>query len=68
MKPSMPLLSLEYPNGRTAQVELDDDVKPGQEFDMYGRRWKVVGRAARAKGRYGNFAGEPPLLCRQIGR
>src|SRR5690242_5555749 len=32
-------LSLRYPNGRVHEVALDEPLKPGQEFELYGRRW-----------------------------
>jgi hypothetical protein len=59
----MPILTLEYPNGRTVKAVRDGDVKPGEEFDLYGRRWKVIGRAGRIARRY-KAAEEPTLLCR----
>ena len=45
------LLSLVYPNGRTHELTHAQDVKPGEEFDLYGHRWTVVGRLGRG-GRY----------------
>jgi hypothetical protein len=61
------LLSLEYPNGRTADVTVEEDVEPGQELSLYGRRWKVVGKVRRAAGR-GRFPQQVDrrLLCRTI--
>jgi hypothetical protein len=39
---SVMLVTLEYPNGRTHQATIDeDDLEPGDEFDLYGRRWVV---------------------------
>ena len=35
-------LSLRYPNGRVHECCLDRlDLEPGQEFELYGRRWRV---------------------------
>ena len=60
------LLSLQYPNGRTHDLTHAQDVKPGEEFELYGHRWTVVGRAGRA-GRYARVerSGEERLVCRQ---
>jgi hypothetical protein len=63
MKTAMPsLLSLQYPNGRTAEVAYAEDVTVGDELVLYGRRWKVVGRSTGGS-RYGRDAGRR-LLCR----
>lgn len=59
------LLSLEYPNGRTFLAEVPEDVKPGAEFDLYGRRWLAVG-AVPSRHAYRYVKHPPPrLLCRQ---
>ncbi len=60
------LLSLQYPNGRTHELTHAHDVKPGEEFELYGHRWTVVGRIGRA-GRYARVerSGEERLVCRQ---
>jgi hypothetical protein len=57
------LLSLQYPNGRTHETESVQEMRPGQEFELYGHRWKVVGRVGRARGRH--TAQQLRLLCRQ---
>jgi hypothetical protein len=57
------LLSLEYPNGRTADVAVDEDVTPGQELNLFGRRWEVVG-LVRLR-RYARPL-EQRFLCRPI--
>jgi hypothetical protein len=61
------LLSLHYPNGRTHELTHTHDVKPGEEFELYGHRWTVVGRVGRAS-RYasGRRAGEDRVVCRQV--
>jgi hypothetical protein len=61
------LLALEYPNGRTAEVVVDEEVEPGQELDLYGRRWKVVGKPERAAvGRRYATQHDWRLLCRTV--
>ena len=57
------LLSLQYPNGRTHELESAEEKTPGQEFDLYGHRWKVVGDVRRTGSKYGPK--KPRLLCRQ---
>lgn len=60
------LLSLEFPNGRVQEIESGEDLKPGQEFEMYGRQWKVVGVALPPRSlRYGGQRVQRRLLCRQ---
>ncbi|HEY0416269.1 MAG TPA: hypothetical protein VGC78_07775 [Gaiellaceae bacterium] len=64
----MPTLCLEYPNGRVHRLAVTEKMRAGQEFDLYGRRWKVVGsdpRAVRTRARRGATAPEPDLICRQ---
>jgi len=60
-------LCLEYPNGRTHRVDVPEEIKPGQEFDLYGHRWRVVGRVPRTPGTRIAADNESarPLLCRQ---
>jgi hypothetical protein len=61
------LLSLEYPNGRTAEVTVEEEVEPGQELRLYGRRWQVVGNVRRAAGsRRFPTQVDPRMLCRTI--
>ena len=38
------LVALQYPNGRvyTTSVETDEELRPGAEFDLHGRRWRAV--------------------------
>lgn len=61
-------LCLEYPNGRVHRVDVPGEVKAGQEFELYGRRWKVVGHVPRTPGTRILSDSEPaarPFLCRQ---
>ncbi len=57
------LLALEYPNGRIHELESAEQMRLGEEFDLYGHRWKVVGDVRRAGRRYG--LNQTRLLCRQ---
>ena len=57
------LLTLEYPNGRVHELESAAEMRLGEEFDLYGHRWKVVGDVRRTGSKYGPK--KPRLLCRQ---
>jgi len=59
-------LSLRYPNGRSHEVALDQILEPGQEFELYGRRWVVVGRLPGPRNVRQPPRFEPPLLCHQV--
>jgi len=58
-------VSLLYPNGRTHQetIERDTPLERGDEFEMYGRRWRVISRAARGRSRFSGDE-DAPVLCR----
>jgi hypothetical protein len=60
------LLSLEYPNGRTHEFTHAQDVKAGEEFELFGHRWTAVGKPGRG-GRYARVDrnGDERLVCRQ---
>jgi hypothetical protein len=61
------LVSLEYPNGRTHLTEVPEELRPGAEFDLYGRRWRAVYRTpSQTANRYAKPP-QPRLLCRQAG-
>jgi len=63
------LLTLEYPNGRTAEVAVDEQVEPGQVLELYGRRWKVLGHVGRVSRFPAHRHGRPVeqrLVCRPI--
>ncbi len=51
----MTRLSLDYGNGRTHETEFVGDLpfNPGDEFDLYGRRWRVTGYGLPRTQRYG---------------
>ena len=58
---------LEYPHGRTHLTEVPQELKPGAQFDLYGRRWHALHRIPpRATSRYATPP-EPQLLCRPAG-
>jgi len=42
-------VALQYPNGRIHQTVYDTTrpIERGTEFDMHGRRWRVVGRVGK---------------------
>jgi hypothetical protein len=61
----MALLALRYPNGRTHEVELATELEAGDEFDLYGRRWRVVGRAAATDRRL-RYRDSTPVVCRPL--
>jgi hypothetical protein len=33
---------LEYANGQSIEVAVSEPLAPGDEFEMYGRRWRAV--------------------------
>jgi hypothetical protein len=35
-------VTLRYPNGRTHDATLDRELRPGDQFELYGRRWVAV--------------------------
>jgi hypothetical protein len=56
------LVALQYPNGRTHECELEMTLGVGDEFDLFGRRWKASGNARR----HSRFQTPHKLLCAQI--
>jgi hypothetical protein len=58
---------LEYPNGRTHEAEVPEELKPGAEFELFGRRWRSLYRLPPpTQSRYAEAA-PPRLLCRPDG-
>jgi hypothetical protein len=43
------LIALQYPNGRVYETALGRKLAPGDQFDMYGRRWMATPTKASAK-------------------
>ena len=62
------LLSLHYPNGRSLDTEFPEDLKPGQEFELDGFQWKVVGVSVPPTSVRYLQRGERRYLCRQTGK
>ena len=59
------LISLRYATGRIheATYTSSDTLRPGAEFDLYGRRWRVVGPTKTG----GVVGGTPRTLCVSTG-
>jgi hypothetical protein len=59
------LISLQYANGRIheATYNTSDELSPDAEFDLHGRRWRVVGLTKRRR-----VSGDTPrTLCVSTG-
>jgi hypothetical protein len=54
-------ISLQYPNGRTHEetIERDAPLEPGDEFELYGHRWRAI-RLIQP----GISSGTAAMLCR----
>jgi hypothetical protein len=51
-------IALRYPNGRVHETAVDRKLRPGEQFEMYGRTWKAMRtKASRQK------KAEPRVLC-----
>jgi hypothetical protein len=59
------LVALRYPNGRSRDESLAGAgvLRPGDRFDLYGRRWTAIGPVP--VGRYGRDSGR--TLCLSTG-
>jgi len=59
------LVALQYPNGRSREETLAvvGVLRPGDQFDLYGRRWQAIGPVP--VGRYGHDTGR--ILCTSTG-
>jgi hypothetical protein len=57
-------LALRYPNGRTheAIVERDAPLEVGDEFELYGRRWRAL-QPLGGRSRPQTSADRRPMLC-----
>ena len=55
---------MEYPNGRVhyGVVERDKPLRPGEQFEMHGRRWQAVQSAAKPTRVQGDS--NAPIVCR----
>jgi len=58
-------VSLLYPNGRTHEetIERDTPLERGEEFELYGRRWRAITRTSARRSRFSGDE-EAPILCR----
>jgi len=58
-------VSLQYPNGRIheATYSTSETLKPEVEFDLHGRRWRVVGPTKTHR----TYGATPRLLCVSTG-
>ena len=56
-------VSLEYPNGRVhmTSVEVGEEMRPGYEFELHGRRWRAVKLVTAGRSGIGTHAGR--VLC-----
>ena len=54
-------ITLRYPNGRTheADIATTAPLRPGVEFELYGRRWRALERAVPSRRR----PYTPRVLC-----
>ena len=57
------LVSLEYPNGRVHMTSVDvvEEMRPGYEFDLHGRRWRAIKLVTAGRTGIGRHAGR--VLC-----
>jgi hypothetical protein len=60
------LIALRYPNGRVYETALDRKLTPGDEFEMYGRRWTAMRTKTSGK-RTRLYRSEPRTLCLPAG-
>jgi hypothetical protein len=60
------LISLQYANGRIheATYTTSDKLRPDAEFDLHGRRWRVVG-PTKTRGANDDT---PRMLCKSTSR
>jgi hypothetical protein len=56
-------VSLEYPNGRVHMTSVDagEEIRPGYEFELHGRRWRAVKLVRAGRSGIGTHAGR--VLC-----
>jgi len=62
----VPVLCLQYPNGRMHRLAVPTAMVKGEEFELYGRRWRVIGPEPRTGRRLrgGDTRAERALICR----
>ena len=52
------LIALRYPNGRVYETAFDRELRPGEQFEMYGRTWTATHRKTSRL-----HKGRPRTLC-----
>ena len=56
------LIALRYPNGRVYETALARKLRPGEQFEMYGRTWTAM-RTKTSTKTSRLYKGEPRTLC-----
>jgi hypothetical protein len=64
----MAVLCLHYPNGRIHRMTVPTVMKTGEEFDLFARRWRVIGEEPRPtrSWRYQTAEDTRGQICRQV--
>jgi hypothetical protein len=57
-EPVETLIALRYPNGRVHETAVDRKLRPGEQFEMYGRTWTAMRSKERRQKK-----DEPRTLC-----
>jgi hypothetical protein len=58
------LIALRYPNGRVHETAFDEELEPGDRFDLYRRVWVAEQWTPSGRSRLrGNEVDPPRLLC-----
>ena len=61
------VLCLQYPNGRTHRMDVPNAMKKGEEFDLFARRWRVIGEEPKRRRTLFENADEVRgVICRQV--
>ena len=56
---------LEYPNGRTHETTVEQQLQAGDVFELFGRRWCAVDVPLNRWGRP-TRTDDAPLVCKQL--
>lgn len=59
---------LEYPNGRRHEIEFESDqrLEIGDQFELYGRRWRVISTTIPRKPGTRRYVESNAIVCRPI--
>jgi hypothetical protein len=62
-------LKLRYPNGRIFTYTKEGERPPGvgDEFDAFGRRWRIAGKVAPTRLSAASLAGPETFACEPLG-